>query len=42
MNHFIDDMTHMTEGEKFIKYWWLWTIIVLLSLAAAFFISRRR
>lgn len=27
-NIFISDMIHMTETEKFIKYWWLWILIL--------------
>ena len=32
MEKFINDMIHMTEGEKLIEYWWLWLIIALVSL----------
>jgi hypothetical protein len=33
INEFIDDMIHLTEGEKFIKYWQLWlSLIVFLFL----------
>lgn len=32
MNQFIQDMIHMTEGEKFIKYWWLWLSIFLIMV----------
>lgn len=28
MGQFINDMVHMTEGEKLIQYWWLWLLIV--------------
>ncbi|MFS0878035.1 hypothetical protein [Solibacillus isronensis] len=30
MSQFFSDMIHLTEGEKFIKYWWLWILIVSL------------
>lgn len=27
---FINDMIHMTEGEKLINYWWLWVVFIAL------------
>jgi hypothetical protein len=30
MNQFWQDMIHLTEGEKFIKYWWLWLAIIVM------------
>lgn len=30
MNQFISDMIHLTSGEKLIKYWWLWLIILVI------------
>jgi len=36
MKQFINDMIHLTEGEKFIKYWYVWLgmiiIYVLISI----------
>lgn len=32
MKQFIYDMIHMTEGEKLINYWWLWLIILALTV----------
>jgi hypothetical protein len=32
VNQFIQDMIHLTEGEKLIKYWWLWLLIVFVAL----------
>lgn len=37
VSEFIHDMIHLTEGEKLIKYWWLWLLIV----AAIFYVSWR-
>jgi hypothetical protein len=34
MNKFVYDMIHMTEGEKFTAYWWLWLAIFLIGLIA--------
>lgn len=31
IKQFIHDMIHMTEGEKFINYWWLWLSILLVG-----------
>lgn len=27
---FINDLIHMTEGEKLVEYWWLWLIMLIL------------
>lgn len=35
MNNFINDMFEMREGEKFIKYWWMWVIILIVGLIVA-------
>lgn len=35
MNQFLQDMIHLTEGEKFIKYWWLWLAIILICFSPA-------
>lgn len=34
MKQFINDMINLTEGQKLIKYWWLWAgaIIIVLSI----------
>lgn len=34
MKQFINDMINLTEGQKLIKYWWLWAgaIIIILSI----------
>lgn len=29
---FVNDMIHMTQGELFINYWWLWFIIIVIGL----------
>ena len=29
LKQFIDDMIHMTEGERLIAYWWLWLLIIV-------------
>lgn len=26
---FIYDMIHMTEGEKFVSYWYIWLILIV-------------
>jgi hypothetical protein len=40
MGKFIDDMIHMTEGEKLINYWWLWLIIAGLMFVYLCFKSK--
>jgi len=30
MRKFIYDMINMTEGQKFIKYWWIWVIAIVV------------
>jgi hypothetical protein len=32
MNQFINDMVHLTEGEKLVKYWWLWLAIYIIAI----------
>ncbi len=39
---FIDDMIHMTEGEKLIAYWPLWLSIVILAIIARIIVDRKR
>ncbi|WP_170287166.1 hypothetical protein [Paenibacillus faecis] len=29
---FIDDMIHLTEGERLVAYWPLWLVIVLIGV----------
>jgi hypothetical protein len=29
MKQFFSDWIHLTEGELFLKYWWLWVLIVI-------------
>jgi hypothetical protein len=41
MSQFINDMIHMTEGEKLVAYWWLWSGIVLAGVADIVWASRR-
>ena len=31
---FIQDMIHLTQGEFFIKYWWIWLILVTVAVYA--------
>lgn len=30
MKKFIYDMINLTEGQKFIKYWWLWLALLVV------------
>ncbi|MGM9986379.1 MAG: hypothetical protein ACI35O_04030 [Bacillaceae bacterium] len=39
MKQFIDDMIHMTEGEKFVHYWWIWVSLVVIGLIV-FYVTR--
>jgi cbb3-type cytochrome oxidase subunit 3 len=32
MKQFFHDMIHLTEGEKFIRYWWLWLSLLLMGV----------
>lgn len=41
-NQFIQDMIHMTEGEKFIYYWPLWVTIIGLVGIGIIIIKRRK
>lgn len=40
MKQFIYDMIHMTEGEKFISYWWLWLAIVLTTIVISVIVDK--
>lgn len=37
MKVFINDMIHMSEGEKFINYWWLWLVVASLVVGLTVF-----
>lgn len=39
---FLDDMIHMTEGEKLIAYWPLWLIIVIFGVAVSIYTRKRK
>lgn len=41
IKNFIQDMIHMTEGEKFFHYWWLWLSLVVL-VCLPYLISKMR
>ncbi len=41
MSQFIQDMIHLTEGEKLIKYWWLWLPFIVLGNAVLLWQLRR-
>lgn len=30
MKQFIDDMMHMTEGERLINYWYVWLGLIIV------------
>jgi hypothetical protein len=36
---FIDDMVHMTEGEKLIHYWPLWLGILIIAIGFILFVK---
>lgn len=40
MKQFINDMIHMTEGEKLINYWWLWLIFIAIACFAMWFTKK--
>ncbi len=42
IKHFINDMIHMTEGEKFVEYWWLWILLIILLLLTSWLLDRRK
>lgn len=31
----LSDLIHLTDGELFVKYWWLWLSILALLLIAS-------
>lgn len=30
LKQFLYDMINLTEGQKFVKYWWLWLVVMIL------------
>ncbi|MDM5212650.1 hypothetical protein QUF94_14575 [Peribacillus sp. NJ4] len=42
MKQFIYDMIHMSEGEKFIHYWWLWPIILVVVFGVGWIKNKGR
>lgn len=34
---FINDMIHLTQGEFFINYWWIWLIFITIAVGARFY-----
>lgn len=41
MRQFIHDMIHLTEGEKFIGYWWLWLLVSVVAVGIAYIVAKR-
>jgi hypothetical protein len=41
VNKFLYDMIHMTKGEKFINYWWLWLISMVIGTVIIYFKDKR-
>lgn len=41
MRKFIYDMINMTEGQKLIKYWWIWLIIMVAISAVHLVLDMR-
>ncbi|WP_277815834.1 hypothetical protein [Paenibacillus sp. DMB5] len=35
MDEFMDDMIHMTEGEKLLHYWPLWLFIMAMVVVGS-------
>lgn len=42
MQDFIDDMIHMTEGEKLIAYWPMWLVILIFAVAISIIVRRKK
>lgn len=42
LQQFLDDMIHMTEGEKLIAYWPLWLSILIFGIIARIIVDRKR
>ena len=43
LSQFLHDMIHLTEGEKLVKYWWLWLdSYVVLTLLMLWSVHSRR
>ena len=40
MKQLIYDMIHLTEGEKLIKYWWLWLIVLVVAFGITIYLIR--
>lgn len=41
MIEFLKDMIHLTEGEKLLKYWWLWSIILIAAFMYLYWTDHR-
>lgn len=39
MKQFIYDWIHLTQGEMFIKYWWLDLLTILITILICFVVS---
>lgn len=42
IKRFVEDMIHMTEGEKLITYWPLWMGVVAIAGAVCWSLRSRR
>ena len=40
LKQFINDMINLTEGQKLVKYWWLWLSIAILAFVYLFIKSQ--
>jgi hypothetical protein len=40
LKQFIHDMINLTEGQKLVKYWWLWLSLAILAFAYPFVKSK--
>ena len=40
-SQFIQDMIHMTEGEKLITYWYVWGLMILYAFAYCSYKTRK-
>lgn len=38
----MDDMIHMTEGEKLLHYWWLWLGIITVVILGTIFCQKKK
>lgn len=39
---YINDVIHLTQGELFIKYWWVWLMFIILAVINEFVRNKKK